>query len=436
MDAWQEVARRFGARQLDWMVNSTARINLAEGAVRAGKTLPSMFRWLDYVRHAPKSGELIMTGKTRDTVYRNIILPMQDPALFGSLAAQVVYTPGSSAGKILGRRVHVLGANDVKSESKLRGMTCAGALVDEATLLPEGYFVQLLNRMSIPGAKLFATTNADGPSHWLRKKFLLRADAPGMNMRSWHFGLDDNPSLTDEYKDSIRAENTGLLYRRFVLGEWVQAQGSIYSGWDPDRHVIDIMPPITRWLGVGVDHGQNHPFAALMLGLGVDGVLYLVSEYRFDSEIAHRQLTDVELSAEVRQWRMQVPIPASQLRGPEPQWWVVDPSAASFRQQLARDGVNSVGANNAVMDGIRTVASLLAVDKLRVHSSCEGLIQEISSYCWDDKAAKLGEERPVKTNDDSLDAARYVIKTTQALWQQAIPLVSTDADPGDLWRAA
>lgn len=432
MDAWEPVARRFGPKQLDWMVNSGARLNIAEGAIRAGKTVPSLFRWLSYIaKDAPRGGELIMTGRTQDTVFRNLILPMQDPDLFGPLARQVKYTAGASSGTIFGRRVHILGANDVQAEMKVRGMTCAGALIDEATILPEKYFSQVLGRMSVDGAQAFATTNADGPGHWLRQNYLLRQNVPGMNLRQWHFGLDDNPSLSESYKASIRAEFTGLWFRRMVNGEWVQAQGSIYSMWDPDRHVVDIIPPVKQWLGAGIDYGTNHPFVALLLGLGVDNVLYLVAEYRFDSKLAHRQLTDVEYSAAVREWITQVRIPATQIRGPVPRYWVVDPSAASFRQQLVRDGITSVKANNEVQDGIRTVSSLLAMGRLKVHRSCEGFIAEVSGYCWDDRAAQLGEDKPVKANDDSVDAARYIVKTTQSIWQQYIPMLASSADTLD-----
>lgn len=408
------------------MVNSGSRLNVAEGAIRAGKTVPSLFRWLAYVaREAPRSGELIMTGRTKDTVFRNLILPMQDPDLFGPLAKQVRYTAGAASGTIFGRRVHILGANDVQAETKIRGMTCAGALIDEATILSEKYFSQVLGRMSIKGSKAFATTNADGPGHWLRQNYLLREHVEGMDLRQWHFGLDDNPSLSESYKASIRAEFTGLWFRRMVNGEWVQAQGSIYSMWDPDRHVADILPPIKLWCGVGCDYGTNHPFVAVLLGLGVDNTLYLVSEYRFDSNTAHRQLTDVEYSQAVREWIQQVKIPATQIRGPVPKYWVVDPSAASFRQQLIRDGITSVKANNEVQDGIRTVSSLLGMGKLKVHRSCEGFIGEVPGYCWDDRAALLGEDKPVKANDDSVDAARYIVKTTQSVWQNCIPMLAS-----------
>src|SRR5690606_15080766 len=102
-----------------------------------------------------------------------------------------------------------------------------------------------LGRMSVRGAQLFGTTNPDSPAHWLKAKFLDRiADLP--DWRSWHFTLDDNPSLSDTYKAAIKAEFTGLWYRRFILGEWVAAEGAIYDMWDPLAHVIpyDTMPAL------------------------------------------------------------------------------------------------------------------------------------------------------------------------------------------------
>jgi hypothetical protein len=39
---------------------------------------------------------------------------------------------------------------------------------------------------------------------------------------------------------------------------------------------------------------------------------------------------------------------------------------------------------------------------------------------WDEKAALLGEGKPVKVDDHSLDAGRYAIKTPEVLWR---PLV-------------
>jgi PBSX family phage terminase large subunit len=406
-----------------------ARISIWAGAVRSGKTISSLIAFLMAVAEVVDNdmpGLVVVAGRTLQTIERNLIEPLQDASLFGPLAAHVHHTRGSSTAVILGRTVHLIGASDVRAEGRLRGLTACLAYADEATLMPQGFWTQLLARLSVPGARLLATTNPDNQAHWLRKDFILRENE--MNLRHWHFTLDDNPSLTPEYVAAIKAENVGIWHRRNVLGEWCSAEGAVYDMWDADRHVVDIMPPITQWVGIGIDHGVTNPFAALLLGLGVNRKLYLASEWRYDSRQAHRQLTDVEYSRKVRDWLAQVPIPATQIRGVRPQYVIVDPAAAGFRTQLAADGMNPVLANNAVLDGIRVVSSLLALGHLMVHRSCVGLINEIGGYAWDDRAALLGEDKPVKVDDHSCDAARYVAFTTKSVWQSTIPLTSPGAD--------
>lgn len=420
-----------------------ARIAIWAGAVRSGKTIASLVAFLCAVADVEERklpGLIIVAGRTLQTIERNLLDPLQDPSLFGELAQHVHHTPGSNTAVILGRTVHLIGASDVRAEFRLRGLTACLAYVDEATLMPQGFWTQLLARLSVPGARLLATTNPDNPSHWLRKDFILREGE--LDLRHWHFTLDDNPSLTPEYVAALKAENVGLWFKRRVLGLWVAAEGAIYDMWDPDHHLIDIIPPVVRWCSVGIDYGTTAPFAALLLGLGTDSRLYLVDEWRYDSRQAHRQLTDSEYSERVRNWLNQIPIPAtrrqdgSYLRGVRPEFVCVDPSAPSFRTQLARDGLASVGADNAVIDGIRDISSLLARDLLRVHRSCQGFADEIGGYSWSDTDAMKGEDKPVKVDDHSLDAARYAIRTTRALWQSTIPLALPEPNPQDVWGMA
>jgi PBSX family phage terminase large subunit len=408
--------------QIRSVVEATARINIWQGAVRSGKTIASLLAWLLYVANAPRGGHLLMIGKTKDTIARNLWGPLMDPDLFGPLARLCHYTRGASTGTILGRTIEVIGANDVKAEDRLRGLTSAGALVDEVTLLPEVVWTMLLSRLSVPGARLYATTNPDGPAHWLRKTYLLRSNV--LDLRTWAFTLDDNPALDPQYVAALKNEYTGLWYRRFINGEWCLAEGAIYDMWDADRHVVTELPYVERWHGVGIDYGTVNPFSALLLGMGEDGRLYLADEWRWDSKLKRRQLTDAEYSQQIRQWVSQIPRPAdlSGGRGVSPEWWVVDPSAASFRTQLWRDGHSNVqDGDNAVLDGIRLVSSLLATDRLRVHERCTGWIEEVPGYSWDeDKATEKGEDAPIKVADHSLDAGRYVTKTTEWAWRPRI----------------
>lgn len=400
--------------------DATARVNLWEGAVRSGKTVGSIYSWFNFIRNAPASGELVMIGRTKETVYRNVIKVMQDPALFGELAKSVHYTPGANTAVILGRTVHIIGANDIQSEAKIRGLTVAGALVDEITVLPKVMFQQLVARMSVTGARLFGTTNPDSPHHWLKTDWIDRRDN---DIRVFHFELDDNPYLDASFIAYLKRQYTGLWYQRFIRGKWVMAEGAVYDMWNPRRHVVASLPRIADWLAVGIDYGTTNPFHAVNIGIGVDSRLYATSEYRYDSRKQNRQLADSEYSGRLRGWMRQIPIPGATARGVAPRYIVVDPSATSFRVQLHEDGVTTWPADNSVLDGIRLVSTLLSAEprpRLLIHKSCRELIQELPGYSWDEKAQAKGEDKPLKVGDHGCDALRYALYTTHAVWRSIV----------------
>src|SRR5690606_22273137 len=107
----------FSEKQLDSIAFSDARINVWEGAVRSGKTIGSIVRWLDYVRTGPP-GELLMVGKTERTLKRNILDVIQ--TIVGN--KHYHFNRGTGEVTLFGRKIYVAGANDERSENKIRGM--------------------------------------------------------------------------------------------------------------------------------------------------------------------------------------------------------------------------------------------------------------------------------------------------------------------------
>ncbi|WP_435194861.1 PBSX family phage terminase large subunit [Streptomyces sp. NRRL F-5630] len=411
-------------KQIDSVLEARAFQNVWEGSVRSGKTIASLLGWLDFVCNRPAGGELVMVGRTRDSLARNVFGPLTDPTIFGSLARDIHYTTGAPTANVLGRTVHALGANDAQAEPKVRGLTCAGAYVDELTTLPRSFYDQLNARCSVEGSKIYATTNPDNPNHWARKEYLLRPRET--RLRSWHFVMDDNPGLSDAYKARTKASYRGLFYKRNVLGLWVMAEGAVYEAFDEARHVVDELPEMRRyWLGM--DYGTVNATSVILLGLGVDDRLYACAEWRHDSRQAQRQMTDAQYSAAIRAWLADYRPPGAPatVRGATPEWSFVDPSAASFITQAYEDGFpNLAKAQNDVAGGIRDVASLLAAGLLRIHRSCTGLLDELPGYVWDEKAAEKGEDKPVKINDHSVDALRYAVHSTAHEWRHLLTLAA------------
>ena len=374
-----------------------ARWNILSGAVRSGKTYGSFFL-LPFRIAEQGEGNFLLIGKTERTLKRNIIDPLRE--LYTPQCVSQVY--GDGLVDIFGRRCYVVGANDERAVTKIQGIGLVYAYGDEVTTWPESFFEMLKSRLDKPGAKFDGTCNPGPPQHWL-KKFIDTTDERWL--KHFHFQLDDNPFLDPNFVEALKTEYTGVWYQRYILGQWVVAEGIVYDMFDAARHVTDDIPNIKKYW-VGVDYGTSNATAFILLGLGTDNRLYVLREYRHEAgaELA-RSKTDIQYAEDFVNW----------LGNIRPEWIFIDPSAKSFRLALWQmrfkyPALSKVAqADNTVLDGIRKVSSLLSAEKLFVHKSCKGLLEEFTSYAWDPKAQERGEDKPIKEFDHSLDALRYAI---------------------------
>ena len=119
----------FSQKQIDFYNNSNARLNIAVGAVRSGKSYITILRFLNELRTGPP-GRYLITGKSERTIINNVLEPMQD--LVGGI---IRYNRGMGTFELFGKKVFVVGASDERAESKIRGFTASGCLVDEVTIL-------------------------------------------------------------------------------------------------------------------------------------------------------------------------------------------------------------------------------------------------------------------------------------------------------------
>lgn len=381
-------------KQKQSLKESDARINIWEGAVRSGKSFSSLIRWLDYVQNAP-DGSLVMIGRTATTIKRNIV-----DEICNIIGSDARYYVGRGELRLWGRRIYLVGASDERAEGKIRGSTFSGAYIDEATLIPESFFTMLLSRLSMEDAKLFMTTNPDSPFHWLKKNYIDRKDE--LNLKHWKFNLDDNPSLSIDFKNNLKKEYRGLWYQRYIEGLWVLAEGTIYDFFDPDIHCINYSASNPSYYIVGVDYGTTNPTAFTLVAYNPNAYpnIYVEDEYYYDPSERMRQKTDTEFVEDLRNF----------IKDKNVYGIYVDPAAASFKVEMSRQGVRNVfDANNEVLDGIRFVSNLFGNGTLKVCRKCVNLIKEIGTYVWDPQAALRGLEKPVKRNDHLNDSLRYAL---------------------------
>lgn len=377
---------------------------IADGAIRSGKTVAMIDGFVTWSLATFEHQNFILAGKSMGALKRNVLRPM-----FQILDAKGIpyhYHRSEHYVQIGTNTYYCFGANNEASQDVLQGLTAAGAYGDEAALFPESFVEQMIGRCSVDGSKVWLNCNPEGPFHYLKREYIDKAEEK--RILHLHFTLDDNLTLSEVIKERYRRMFSGVFYQRYILGLWVMAEGLIYDMFDPERHVVDILPKMRRYW-VGVDYGTTNPTVFLLVGEGIDGRLYVCREWRWDSAEKGRQKTDAQLSADFRAWLGDI----------QPERVFIDPSAASFALQLWQDGVRRVShADNAVLDGIRDVSSLLGAGLLKIHRSCTGLIKEKASYSWDPKAQERGEDKPLKVNDHACDAERYVIHSIRNVWRR------------------
>lgn len=392
-------------KQMEFVLKSTRQWNIAHGSVRSGKTVCTLFRFMQAVYECPDS-QIWMVGHTSDTIYENairLLLESDHLAIFRPFCA---WFAGKRQLKFMNKTISTLGAKDEGAIGKFQGKTMSLVYCDEMTLYPESIIDMIDTRLSNPHSMGFASMNPAHPTHKL-KKWIDMGEAGNKKYYSQHFTLDDNPYLDDAYKERIKNSLSGVFYKRNYLGQWCLAEGAIFDFFDKHVHVVSRPPRAAEYWIAGIDFGTVNSFSCVLIGINTgksiqQGICrWVEKEYVWDSKKQGRQKTNFEYANDVEAF-----LGDYTLRGV-----YVDPSAAPFKLELRRKGFPVLDADNSVTDGIIYMISEMQAGNLFICDTCTDLIREIESYVWDPKASVKGEDIPMKKDDHSIDAMRYAVYT-------------------------
>ncbi|MCI9170145.1 MAG: PBSX family phage terminase large subunit [Lawsonibacter sp.] len=370
---------------------------ICDGAVRSGKTLCTGLSFFCWAMCSFQSRNFALCGRTIQSVRRNLLselLPLLER--MGFRCDQKV-----SRNMILVRlggrwnQFYLFGGKDERSAALIQGITLAGALLDEAALMPRSFVEQTAARCSVTGSRLWFSCNPESPAHWFYQEWVCKAEEK--RALRLQFTMADNPGLSDKVRARYASTFQGAFYRRFVLGEWVAAEGLVYDFFD-ESFVREVPEgPFEEWY-VSCDYGTSNPTSMGLWGRK-DGTWFRVKEYYYDGRAARRQKTDEEYADDL-----------AALAGGRPVRAVVaDPSAASFCETLRRRGWRVKKADNQVVSGIRLTARLLKSGKLVICKGCGSAVREFGLYRWDDRAA--GRDQVRKEHDHAMDEIRYFAAT-------------------------
>ena len=368
---------------------------IADGAIRSGKTAFMILSFVDWGMENFNRQRFGICGKTVDSAIKNIVEPY-----IGLTYAKAKYNiQWRKSDKVLivsrggvKNVFEVFGGKDESSFMLIQGRTLAGVLLDEVALQPRSFVEQALARCSVEGSKFWFNCNPDSPQHWFYNEWVTKPKEK--NALRLHFQLEDNPSLSQKMIDRYKSLYSGVFYQRYILGEWVVAEGLVYDFGE--ENITDEVPENGDYY-ISVDYGTLNPFSVgLWCVLGDKAVR--IKEYYYNGRKTNKQRTDEEYCDDVEKLT----------EGYDIKQAIIDPSAASFITALHRRGYSVRKANNDVLDGIRRTSVYLKNGNVKVHRSCVNSIAEFGLYRWDEKST---EDKVIKENDHAMDDIRYFCNT-------------------------
>lgn len=371
---------------------------VCDGAIRSGKTSVMMWAFIDWAMKNFNGKRFGICGKTVDSAVKNVVEPFLQMTLTKERYSirfrrqdKVVEIKRGDRENIF----EIFGGKDSSSYMLIQGRTLAGVFLDEVALQPQSFVEQALARCSVSGSRYWFNCNPGPPSHWFYQEWIL--EAKRRNALHLHFVIDDNPALDDEIKRGYHAMYSGVFYRRYILGEWCIADGLVYPMFDKTKHIATEQSSFGTYY-ISIDYGTMNP-TAMGLWKVHNGKAIMLKEYYYNGRKEKKQKTDSEYADDLERFA----------EGYTIERVIIDPSAASFKEEIRRRGKFSImDANNAVLDGIRFTASLLLTGRITFDQSCENTFAEFGAYCWEDNSQT---DAVVKDNDHSMDQMRYFCQT-------------------------
>lgn len=276
-----------------------------------------------------------------------------------------------------------------------------GVLLDEFFRLKPMAYRNLKTRIIRTGGWMAHFSSPLGAA-WVEEDILNHTTAFGGTDPDYQFinwTTEDSAEFIPGMAELLAAEKARLPWKEYArqyLARVGLYEGQIYDEFDPAIHVADPPADATWWrVAFGKDWGIAHPGCIHVGMMDASGRWYIVDEV-----YANDRMDD---------WWVDQAKDLRDTYGAGDFW--LPPEEKHLRNKFHAAGLPVRKAKNAVRAGIRTVQTLMhPVDghgpRLFVSPKCKALIKELRSYRWDEKAR---DERPVKENDDAVDALRYLL---------------------------
>ena len=411
--------------------------NVAEGAVRAGKTVDNVFAFAHEIKTAPDRIHLA-TGSTVANAKLNIgdcnglglEWIFRGQCHWGKYKDnEALFIKGPATGNQQ-KIVIFAGAAKADSFKKIRGNSYGMWIATEINLHHDNTIKEAFNRqLAAKRLKVFWDLNPDNPNANIYTEYIDKykdqSDAGefigGYNYI--HCTIYDNINITQERlkETESRYDKNSIWYLRDIKGQRVVANGLIYRRFADDTSTkqyafrLDEKPNNISEIIIGIDFGGNgsgHSFTATAITRGFQNVVVLASEWidcskdEIDPEDLGNRFCNFCQKILSRYGFVTVVNADSEAQT----------LIAGIRSSLRKQGLGWIRVENAlktsINDRIDATAILMAQGRFYyVDKECQSLVDALCTAVWNPKNLTKNERLDDGTSDvDSLDSFEYTFE--------------------------
>lgn len=420
--ATKKINYQFNNKHIDYMKRAAKNTyNIAEGAVRAGKTVDNILIF-SLLLETSKDKFHLASGSTVGNAKLNI-------GACNGMGLENIFRGRCRWGKYLdnealfvhtatGEKIIVFsGGAKADSYKSIRGNSYGYWIATEIDQHHKSFIEEALARQLMANdMKLFWDLNPNNPKHWIYvdyiDKWASQDMAGGYNFQ--HFTIYDNNSLTEERKEEIASRYTPgtLQHSRSILGKRMIAEGLIYKRFADNEKDYYISYENARklnyqYLYIGVDIGGNsskHTF--VLSGITHDWKLIALRSERIETDIGPEELA-LKYIKFVKKCLEDFPVQTTYFENAE------QVLKKGFKAKSRQNNINIPIRDcikNKINERINAVVTLIAQNRFYYTDKATTVKDALSESIWCPKAAEKGEDKRLDdgtTDIDTLDAFEY-----------------------------
>ena len=282
-----------------------------------------------------------------------------------------------------------------ETQDSLRGRGIDTLVCEEYAFWPSGkstwYEIlrpQLADKMG--HALLISSPNGSNWARQLETEAVKQLSAGSKDWAIFTGTIFDNPFITRDEIEAIRASTPELTWRQEYLAEYVDEIGLVYWETNPLQNYYDIPPKHTVVSTVrGIDWGLGDNTACAWIHMLADGRALVYQEHVANNLDATEQAKRIITATGPTHIQLSIM---------DKSCWNRDAGLDSVAKRFGRAGIDNLRPGTGDFDGsVSDMKALLAVGKVLVNRRCVNLIRAIESW-------QHGSHEP-----DILAATRYGI---------------------------